>query len=81
MSSIDLFAMERMQSLYWYVVEHDLSESGVTPLQVDELLGGRVATQALLDTRLGYPLSEGSGQTRDHVSRWYPGPARGTSRS
>jgi aspartate/methionine/tyrosine aminotransferase len=72
MSSIDLFAMERMQSLYWYVVEHDLSESGVTPLQVDELLGGRVAPQALLDTRLGYPLSEGSGQTREHVSRWYP---------
>jgi hypothetical protein len=73
MSSIDLFEMERMQSLYWYEVEHDLSESGVLPMQVDELLGGHVEPQALLDTRLGYPLSEGSAQTREHVSRWYEG--------
>ncbi len=73
MTRIDLFEMERMQSLYWHDVEFDLSESGVLPLQVDELLGDRVSTQALLDTRLGYPLSEGSIQTREHVSRWYPG--------
>jgi aspartate/methionine/tyrosine aminotransferase len=72
MRSIDPFAMERMQSLYWHEVEFDLSESGVRPLQVDELLGGEVATRALLDTPLGYPLSEGSFQTRDHVSAWYP---------
>jgi aspartate/methionine/tyrosine aminotransferase len=68
---IDLFEMERMQSLYWHDVEYDLSESGVLPLQVDELLGDHVETQALLDTRLGYPLSEGSLQSREHVSRWY----------
>jgi len=70
---IDLFEMERMQSLHWHEVEYDLSESGVLPLQVDELLGDDVATQALLDTRLGYPLSEGSHASRDHVARWYPG--------
>ncbi len=73
MTSIDLFQMERMQSRYWHEVEFDLSESGVLPLQVDELLGEHVVTQALLDTRLGYPLSEGSLQTREHVSRWYVG--------
>jgi aspartate/methionine/tyrosine aminotransferase len=72
-AEIDLFQMERMQSLHWHEVEYDLSESGVLPLQVDELLGDRVDTQALLDTRLGYPLSEGSEQTREHVSRWYRG--------
>ena len=73
MAHIDVFQMERLQSLYWHEVEYDLSESGVLPLQVDELLGDAVETQALLDTRLGYPLSEGSFQTRDHVSRWYEG--------
>ena len=73
MARIDVFEMERMQSLHWHEVEYDLSESGVLPLQVDELLGGDVATQALLDTRLGYPLSEGSHASRDHVARWYPG--------
>jgi aspartate/methionine/tyrosine aminotransferase len=72
-ASIDLFQMERMQSRHWHEVEFDLSESGVLPMQVDELLGDRVVTQALLDTRLAYPLSEGSLQTREHVSHWYPG--------
>jgi len=69
---IERFEMERMQSLYWHEVEYDLSESGVLPLQVDELLGSDVSPQALLDARLGYPLSEGSPQSRDHISRWYP---------
>jgi aspartate/methionine/tyrosine aminotransferase len=35
------------------------------------LLGDDVAPQALLDTRLGYPLSEGSLQSREHIARWY----------
>jgi aspartate/methionine/tyrosine aminotransferase len=73
MAGIDVFEMERLQSRHWHEVEYDLSESGVLPLQVDELLGEHVAAQALLDTRLGYPLSEGSFQTREHVSEWYEG--------
>jgi aspartate/methionine/tyrosine aminotransferase len=73
MPTIEPFEMERYQSLHWYEVDHDLSESGVLPLQVDELLGDRVEPKALLDTRLGYPLSEGSFQTREHVATWYPG--------
>ncbi|MEX2204116.1 MAG: aminotransferase class I/II-fold pyridoxal phosphate-dependent enzyme [Actinomycetota bacterium] len=73
MAKIDVFEMERMQSLYGHDVEYDLSESGVLPLQVDEVLGEHVDTQALLDTRLGYPRSEGSLQTREHVSEWYSG--------
>jgi aspartate/methionine/tyrosine aminotransferase len=73
MAGIDVFEMERLQSRHWHEVEYDLSESGVLPLQVDELLGEHVEPQALLDTRLGYPLSEGSFQTREHVSEWYEG--------
>lgn len=73
MANIDVFEMERLQSRHWHEVEYDLSESGVLPLQVDELLGEHVEAQALLDTRLGYPLSEGSFQTREHVSEWYEG--------
>src|SRR5687768_17425495 len=73
MAKIDVFEMERMQSLHGHEVEYDLSESGVLPLQVDEVLGEHVDTQALLDTRLGYPRSEGSLQTREHVSEWYAG--------
>ena len=36
---IDTFEMERMQSIHWHRVEYDLSESGVTPLTIAELLG------------------------------------------
>jgi aspartate/methionine/tyrosine aminotransferase len=70
---IDVFEMERLQSLYWHEVEYDLSESGVAPLALDDLLAGADARRALLDTRLGYPLSEGSERTRSFVAEWYDG--------
>jgi aspartate/methionine/tyrosine aminotransferase len=75
MSRIDLFAMERMQSLWWHQVDYDLSESGVSPLSIAELLEGTdlgdPATFA--ETKLGYPLSEGSELTRERIAQWYPG--------
>ena len=73
MAKIDVFEMERLQSLYWHEVEYDLSESGVAPLSLDELLRDDHARRALLDTRLGYPLSEGSERTRAFVAEWYEG--------
>ncbi len=74
---IDPFEMERMQSLYWYEVEYDLSESGVTPLTVEELLGEEGDPREFLQTRLGYPLSEGSEETRERIAAWYPGAGPG----
>jgi aspartate/methionine/tyrosine aminotransferase len=75
MARIDPFRMERMQSLYWHRVEHDLSESGVTPLSIAELLrlAGTEEPASLLDAELGYPLSEGSEATRAAIASWYPG--------
>jgi aspartate/methionine/tyrosine aminotransferase len=70
---IDTFEMERMQSLHWHEVEYDLSESGVQPLTIRELLGERGDPQAFLDTALGYPLSEGSEVARERIAQWYPG--------
>jgi hypothetical protein len=72
---IDLFQMERMQSLYWHVVDYDLSESGVSPMTIRELLGPDADGEAFLQTALGYPLSEGSHETRANVAAWYPGAA------
>ncbi len=73
MARIDLFQMERMQSLYWHQVEHDLSESGVLPMTIRELLGPLEDAEGLLSSRLGYPLSEGSEEARSNVAAWYPG--------
>src|SRR3954454_9348938 len=71
---IDLFQMERFQSLYWNEVEYDLSESGVMPLSVNELLGNDPRAEArLLETGLWYPLSEGSERFRERIAEWYPG--------
>jgi len=71
---IDLFQMERFQSLYWNEVEYDLSESGVMPLSVNELLGNDPrAAGRLLETGLWYPLSEGSERFRHRIAEWYPG--------
>jgi aspartate/methionine/tyrosine aminotransferase len=70
---IDLFRMERMQSLHWHRVDYDLSESGVLPLRVSELLGDGLSPEAFLDTALGYPLSEGSERLRERVAAFYPG--------
>jgi aspartate/methionine/tyrosine aminotransferase len=70
---IDLFEMERMQSIHWHQVDYDLSESGVTPLTIAELLGEDADQDEFLATRLGYPLSEGSALARERIAQWYPG--------
>jgi len=70
---IDRFEMERYQSLYWHLVDHDLSESGVSPMSIRELLGPLADAELFVSTRLGYPLSEGSLETRANIAAWYPG--------
>ena len=70
---IELFSMERYQSLYWHQVEYDLSESGVLPMSIRELLGPDADPEAFLATKLGYPLSEGSIETRTNIAEWYAG--------
>jgi hypothetical protein len=71
MARIERFEMERYQSSYWHRVEHDLSESGVLPLTIRELLGPSADAEAFLRTPLRYPLSEGSQETREHIAAWY----------
>jgi hypothetical protein len=71
---IEPFEMERYQSLFWHRVEYDLSESGVRPMSIRELLGPLADAESFLaTTKLGYPLSEGSDETRANIAEWYPG--------
>lgn len=72
MARIDKFRMERYQSLYWHEVEFDLSESGVSPMTVRKLLGPEGDAEAFARTALGYPLSEGSEESRENIADWYP---------
>jgi len=66
------FEMERYQSLFWHQVDYDLSESGVTPLSIRGLLGPYANAETFMETTLGYPLSEGSLETRTNIAQWYP---------
>jgi aspartate/methionine/tyrosine aminotransferase len=72
MAHIEPFEMERYQSLYWHLVDHDLSESGVTPLTIRELIGPDADAETFLQQSLGYPLSEGSYEARASIAQWYP---------
>jgi aspartate/methionine/tyrosine aminotransferase len=65
--------MERWQSTYEHRVRYNLSESGVHPLTVRELLelsGTRLDPD---DVRLGYGQSNGSDELRALIASMYPG--------
>lgn len=67
---IDLFRMERTQCLYEHEVDYNLSESGVLPLRVEEILEGRDPA-SFLSLGLKYCESDGSKELRDHIAAWY----------
>ncbi len=52
---IDLFRMERTQCLYEDEVEFNLSESGVLPLRVEEVLQSSKESADFLALSLKYP--------------------------
>ena len=70
--AFETFQLERNQSLYENEVEINLTESGVEPLTLAELLTPEQRA-ALLDIRLGYNYTEGTPELRDAIATWYPG--------
>jgi aspartate/methionine/tyrosine aminotransferase len=67
---IDLFRMERTQCLYENEVEYNLSESGVKPLRLDEILEGE-DSKAFLSLSLRYPESDGSDELRSRIADFH----------
>jgi aspartate/methionine/tyrosine aminotransferase len=70
---LEPFAMERMQSTYENEVEFNLSESGVYPLTVRELLADAAECDAVLDRPLVYTQSNGTRELRQRVASLYSG--------
>ena len=70
---IETFQMERMQCLYEMEVEYNLSESGVEPMSVQELVGGADGKRGVLEQHLGYGHSTGSWTLREQIADFYPG--------
>ena len=67
---IDLFRMERTQCLYENEVEYNLSESGVRPLCLEELLQGEDRTRFFSQV-LKYPESNGSLELRERIAQFH----------
>jgi aspartate/methionine/tyrosine aminotransferase len=70
---LDEFAMERMQSTYENQVDFNLSESGVHPLTLGELVDDEPSRQALLAEGLRYTQSNGTVALRGAIAAMYPG--------
>lgn len=70
------FEMERWQSIHEHEVELNLSESGVEPFTVEELLevaGDELDADDLAGARLGYTRTNGTERLRERIAALYPG--------
>ncbi|MEE2897520.1 MAG: aminotransferase class I/II-fold pyridoxal phosphate-dependent enzyme [Gemmatimonadota bacterium] len=67
------FRMERYQSTYEHRVHYNLSESGVHPMTVGELIEIAGVDVPVDDIRLGYGQSNGSDGLRHLIADLYPG--------
>jgi len=74
MTTFQPFAMERMMSKYEQGVEYNLSESGVHPILLRELLNEQPGSlDKLLETDINYPHVNGIPELRQNIARLYPG--------
>ena len=74
MTTFQPFVMERMMSHFEQDVEYNLSESGVHPLLLRELLADNPdLINNLLDTDINYPHVNGIPQLRQNIAAMYAG--------
>jgi aspartate/methionine/tyrosine aminotransferase len=74
MSDFQPFVMERMMSKWENVVDVNLSESGVHPMTLGELLEmGGLDHTAVTDVLINYPQANGTVELRETIAAMYPG--------
>ena len=66
------FKLERIQSLYENSVEVNLTESGVEPLSLKELMNAE-ELEELINIPIGYGYTKGSPLLRQRISNLYKG--------
>ncbi|MCK5301816.1 MAG: hypothetical protein KAJ96_01640, partial [Candidatus Thorarchaeota archaeon] len=65
------FELERIQSEWEHIVKYNLTESGVAPLSITDLLGDDFPAETILSTKLGYPQTNGTSELRSLISSPY----------
>jgi aspartate/methionine/tyrosine aminotransferase len=71
--AIEIFDMERMQSTWENLVDYDMSESGVRPLTLEELVEMGFDLDQFMNVPLGYSQSNGTIELREQIAAQYPG--------
>jgi aspartate/methionine/tyrosine aminotransferase len=74
---LEPFEMERLQSVWENRVDWNVSESGVQPLKLADLLSDPADLDALLAQELGYTQTNGTPELRALVAAMYPGATPG----
>ena len=70
---LERFELERSQSEWEHRVEFNLSESGVEPMHIRDLLDTPELREQLLNLQLGYSQTNGTIALREVISSHYPG--------
>ncbi len=74
MTEFQPFVMERMMSKFENVVDVNLSESGVHPMTLGELLEtGGLDHTAVTSVEINYPQANGTVELRETIAAMYPG--------
>jgi len=73
MNTFQPFELERMMSKWENVVAYNLTESGVHPVTLREMLDDPATIEELLDTELNYAQSNGVLELREQIAALYPG--------
>jgi len=67
------FEQDRLMSIWENQVDYNLSESGVHPMTIKELVAEPELIEELLTTELNYPQSNGLLELRERVAALHPG--------
>ena len=70
------FELERIMSIWEYQVKYNLSESGVHPMSVQELVDDPAYLESLLNLELNYPQTNGEIELRNRSQVTIPDPPR-----
>ncbi|UCE09292.1 MAG: aminotransferase class I/II-fold pyridoxal phosphate-dependent enzyme [Candidatus Thorarchaeota archaeon] len=70
---LEVFELERIQSEWEHLVRFNLTESGVEPLKISELVSEDQIVNWLADTKLGYSQTNGTIPLRELISSLFPG--------
>ncbi len=69
---IEIFDLERIQSMYENEVDYNLTETGLHPYSLKELLTGD-ELEEMANMRLGYGQTNGSPELKETIAHLYPG--------